>query len=277
MRGTAIQYVGIDVHQATLVCAVKDERGRTIIESKVATQREAIVAFLRGLSGRLRVAFEEGTQAQWLYDLIRPLADDVIVCDPRRIATKGNKGDRLDADRLRELLRLNALTPVFHRGGETRKLKELVRLYEGLVDDSTRVMLRIRAVYRGRAIGSSTRSVYHPAKRSEWLEQISEPGARYRVEALYKQLARLSNFGDARSERCSMRRGGTRPIACCVLCRRSVRSELPSCLPSSAIRIASGPSGSCGRTQGWRSLPGPAVSGSRTSATASSRGARNGR
>ena len=167
MRGTAIQYVGIDVHQATLVCVVKDERGRTIIESKVATQREAIVAFLRGLSGRLRVAFEEGTQAQWLYDLIRPLADDVIVCDPRRIATKGNKGDRLDAERLSELLRLNALTPVFHRGGETRKLKELVRLYEGLVDDSTRVMLRIRAVYRGRAIRSSTRSVYHPAKRSE--------------------------------------------------------------------------------------------------------------
>lgn len=37
MRSTAIQYVGIDVHQATLVCVVKDETGRTTIESKVAT------------------------------------------------------------------------------------------------------------------------------------------------------------------------------------------------------------------------------------------------
>src|SRR5437016_634820 len=101
MRSTAIQYVGIDVHQATLVCAVKDESGRTIIESKVATERRAITAFLRGLPGRLRVAFEEGTQAQWLHDLIGPLAEEVLVCDPRRIATKGNKADRIDqrADR----------------------------------------------------------------------------------------------------------------------------------------------------------------------------------
>lgn len=191
MRGTAIQYVGIDVHQATLVCAVKDESGRTTIESKVATDREAISAFVRGLVGRVRVAFEEGTQAQWLYDLLRPLVEEVIVCDPRRIATKGNKADRIDAARIAELLRLNALTAVYHRGGETRALKELVRLYEGLVDDTTRVMLRIRALYRARAISSSSRSVYQAAKRAEWLERITEKGARYRAEELYEQLDTL--------------------------------------------------------------------------------------
>jgi len=53
------------------------------------------------------------------------------------------------------------------------------------------VMLRIRAVYRGRAIGSNSRTVYHPAKRSAWLEQITEKGARYRAEELYKQLDML--------------------------------------------------------------------------------------
>jgi transposase len=194
MRSTAIQYVGIDVHQATLVCAVKDENGRTIIESKVATEREAIMAFLRGLGGRLRVAFEEGTQAQWLHDLVRPLAEEVIVCDPRRIVTKGNKADRIDAERIAELLRLGALVAVFHRGSTTRTLKEMVRLYEGLVDDTTRVMLRIRAMYRGRAIGSSSRSVYHPAKRAQWLEQITEEGARYRAAELYKQLDALTRL-----------------------------------------------------------------------------------
>jgi len=128
MGSTANQYVGIDVHQATLVCAVKDERGRTTIESKVATDGEAVGAFLRGLSGRVRVAFEEGTQAQWLYDLVRPLVEEVIVCDPRRITTKGNKADRIDAERIAELLRLNALSAVYHRDSGTRALKELVRL-----------------------------------------------------------------------------------------------------------------------------------------------------
>ena len=191
MRSTAIQYVGIDVHQATLVCAVKDESGRTVMESKVATEREAIRAFLGGLRGRLRVAFEEGTQAQWLYDLVRPLAAEVIVCDPRRIATKGNKADQIDAERIAELLRLGALVAVYHGGSGTRALKEMVRLYEGLVDDTSRVMLRIRALYRGGAIESSSRSVYHPAKRTAWLEQITEEGSRFRVEALYQQLDAL--------------------------------------------------------------------------------------
>ncbi len=114
MRSTAIQYVGIDVHQATLVCVVKDETGQTTIESKVATRREAIESFVRGLGGRVHIAFEEGTQAQWLYELLRPLSERVIVCDPRKIATKGNKDDQRDAERLCELLRLNALQPVFH-------------------------------------------------------------------------------------------------------------------------------------------------------------------
>jgi len=56
MRSTATQYVGIDVHQATLVCVVKDETGQTTIESKVATRREAIDSFVRGLGGRVRIA-----------------------------------------------------------------------------------------------------------------------------------------------------------------------------------------------------------------------------
>ena len=63
MRSTAIQYVGVDLHQATLVCVVKDEAGQTTMESKVATRREAIESFVRGLGGRVRIAFEEGTQA----------------------------------------------------------------------------------------------------------------------------------------------------------------------------------------------------------------------
>jgi len=187
MRSTAIQYVGIDVPQATLVCVVKDEAGQTTVESKVATRREAIEGFVRGLGGRVRVAFEEGTQAQWLYELLRPISERVIVCDPRKIATKGNKDDRRDAEKLCELLRLNALQAVFHDHSD-RKLKEMVQCYEGLVDDSLRVMLRIRAIYRSRAISVKARSVYHPARRSEWLEQIADAGGRFRAEQLYVEL-----------------------------------------------------------------------------------------
>jgi len=187
MRSTATQYVGIDVHQSTLMCVVKDGSGQLVLESKVATRSEAIDRFLRGLGKHIEIAFEEGSQAQWLYDLARPIAERVIVCDPRKIATKGNKDDQRDAERLCDLLRLNALQPVFHDQRD-RTLKELVRCYEALVDDSARLMLRIRAIYRSRAIAVRGRSVYHPARRMEWLEQITDGGGRYRAEQLYAQL-----------------------------------------------------------------------------------------
>ena len=187
MQSTATQYVGIDVHQATLVCVMKDEAGRFVCESKLPTRREAIEQFLSGVGGHVEVAFEEGTQAQWLYEILRPIAARVVVCDPRKIATKGKKNDRTDAERICDLLRLNALEPVFH-GHRDRTLKELVRCYEALVDDSARVMLRIRGLYRSRAITVRSRSVYHPTRRTEWLEQIIDAGGRFRAEQLYAQL-----------------------------------------------------------------------------------------
>lgn len=187
MRSTATQYVGIDVHQSTLVCVVKDESGRTTMESKVATNQQCIEQFIRGLGGRAHVAFEEGTQAQWLYELLLPVTARVVVCDARKIGNKGNKDDRGDAERLSELLRLNALRPVYHAATH-RGLKDLVRCYEALVDDSLRVMLRIRALYRSRGITVPSRRVYQPAHRSEWLDQITDPGGRFRAEQLYAQL-----------------------------------------------------------------------------------------
>jgi transposase len=125
-----------------------------------------------------------------LYEIARPLCERVVVCDPRKIASRGNKDDRRDADHLCELLRLNALTPIYHEHTD-RRLKELVRCYEALVDDSLRVMLRIRALYRSRAIAVKARSVYHPTRRQEWLEQIRDAGGRFRAEQLYEQLDTL--------------------------------------------------------------------------------------
>jgi len=41
---------------------------------------------------------------------------------------------------------------VFHGAPEMLTLKERVRSYNNLVEDSTRVMLRIKAIFRGREV-----------------------------------------------------------------------------------------------------------------------------
>ena len=86
------KYVGLDVHQASTVSSVREEGGRVIARMIVPTEGPAIVEFLRGLRGTIHVAFEEGTQAQWLHDLIAPLVARVIVCDRRGLSYRRPRG-----------------------------------------------------------------------------------------------------------------------------------------------------------------------------------------
>jgi len=187
------KYIGMDVHQATISVAVMDSVGKLILESILETKAATILQFVGGLRGSLLVTFEEGTSAAWLYDLLKPHVANVLVCDPRKNALlkDGSKSDRIDARKLAELLRGNHLSPIYHGENGVRTLKELARSYLTITKDLTRVMSRIKAVYRSWAIPCAGPAVYRPRHRSEWLAKIVEPGVRLRVERLYQQLDAL--------------------------------------------------------------------------------------
>src|SRR5438876_11926397 len=118
-----------------------DSRGKVVMESILETKASTILEFFAGLRGTLSVTFEEGTWAAWLYDLLKPHVAKVVVCNPRKNALlkDGNKSDRIDARKLAELLRLDNLK---------RMLRELARSYLTIVKDLTRVMNRLKALYR---------------------------------------------------------------------------------------------------------------------------------
>jgi len=183
------KYVALDVHQATTVASVREQSGRVIARCILPTEQAALVEFFGGMRGSVQVAFEEGTQAQWLHDLLVPLVDRVVVCDRRGQSRRGNKGDQGDADQLSHELRSGGLRATYHAGGAGRAtLKELTRAYRGLVDDSTRVMLRLKALYRARAIRTPGERVYGVKDRLAWLEQLADRGARAHAEILYAEL-----------------------------------------------------------------------------------------
>jgi hypothetical protein len=81
--------------------------------------------------------------------------------------------DRLDADRLSELLRLGSLKPVYHGASGLLTLKELVRSYVNLVEDGTRMMLRIKALFRARGIKTPGTSVCWQSTRKSWCRNSS--------------------------------------------------------------------------------------------------------
>jgi transposase len=73
-------------------------------------------------------------------------------------------------------------------------LRELARSYLTVVKDLSRVMNRLKALYRSWAIPCAGRDVYYTRHRSQWLEKIPEAGTRRRAEQLYQQLDMLQHL-----------------------------------------------------------------------------------
>src|ERR1700726_2123583 len=190
------KFIGLDVHQATISVAVMDCKGKVVMECILETKASTILEFLAGLRGTLSLTFEEGTWAAWLYDLLKPHVAHLIVCNPRKNALlkQGNKSDKIDARKLADRLRLHDLKPVYHGETGVRMLRELARSYLTVVKDLSRVMNRLKALYRSWAIPCAGRDVYYTRHRSQWLDKIQEPGVRCRAEQLYQQLDMLQHL-----------------------------------------------------------------------------------
>jgi hypothetical protein len=84
-------------------------------------------------------------------------------------------------------MRVGSLKAVYHGAPGVLTLKQLVRNYNSLVEDATRVMLRIKALFRARALRTPGRSVYSASRRNEWLDELTTTGARVRAASLLTQ------------------------------------------------------------------------------------------
>ena len=145
------------------------------------------------------------------------------------------------------MLLVGSLKTVYHGASTVLTLKELVRNYNSLVEDATRVMLRIKALFRARAIRTPGRFVYSPLKRNERLDQLTTPGAQVRAASLLTQLDLLLELRPKAKEAmiaAARKQPGWKPLRSIpflgvVRWRSSWRSW--------SRRIASVRSGACGR------------------------------
>jgi len=189
-----LKYIGMDVHKAMTVISVLNSEGKELAQAIIETKSTTILDFIQGQRGTLHVTFEEGAQAAWLYDLIRPHVTTVLVCDPRKIVTQGNKADKIDARRLAELLRTKGLTAVYHGEQSTRAVKELTRSYQEMIEDSTRVKNRLKALFRARGIDCTGSAVYSPDERKNWTDKLEQAAVRARAGRLWEELDALEKL-----------------------------------------------------------------------------------
>lgn len=147
-------YVGMDVHQSSTTFCLFDPldgpkgRYRTV---KRPTTAENIEAVLRPFQGDCKVAYEVGTQAQWIAKIVRPLAAEVQVANPSLIPwlfRAGRKTDSIDARKLATLLHLNQLPTVHLPSADVSGWRSLINHRRTLIQRRTTIKNQIHAIRR---------------------------------------------------------------------------------------------------------------------------------
>jgi hypothetical protein len=156
------RYIGLDVHAASCTAAIMDARGKRLGAHVIETNGEALVKFLSTQPGKPKVCMEEGTQSEWLYQVLSPHAQEVVVI---RVTEKtgplGQKSDELDAYELADRHRRDALPrAVWKDAGRLTLLRQMVKVHASIVRDTTRVKNRIKALYRSRGVNVTSKALY---------------------------------------------------------------------------------------------------------------------
>ena len=183
MTKTATLIAGMDIGDRFSYLHVLDSEGEVLEETRVPTTPQGL---RQGFESRppLRIAIEVGTHSPWISRLLHNLGHDVLVANPRQlrlIHSSTRKNDRLDAERLARLLRLDPslLSPVEHRDEEAQAALALVRARSALVSARTKLVNHARgaAKSRGHRLPSSSTAAFprHLTELPDELRQSLEP------------------------------------------------------------------------------------------------------
>lgn len=148
-------YIGLDWAQRNMAIARMTRHSNKISTIDVKTDVEDLKIHLKSLKGRKILTFEETNPAQWLFTELSEYVDEILVCDPRRnhLLKEGGKSDKVDAEKLVQLLRAGLLKPVFHCSDEFVSFRKLISGYNDLVKMGVMQKNRRSAMFR--AVGKN--------------------------------------------------------------------------------------------------------------------------
>jgi transposase len=165
------RYIGIDAHAISCTIVVVGPSGRKLSEQVVETNAKALVDCIRSIPQPRHVCLEEGTQSAWLYEILSPHADELVVAAITE--SKGPKSDQRDALARAQQLRLGAFDKVvFKAPTRFALLRELARCYDAITQDVVRTQCRIKALYLSQGIHAQGKTVYGALQRTEWIDKL---------------------------------------------------------------------------------------------------------
>ncbi len=190
-HASPIAWLGLDAHAQNCVLAQLDDDGTQRQFWRVPTrQPDKLVAQVQAIAAPdKRLALEETNLARWLWQLLRPHVQQLIVCDARHnqlISSHPNKRDERDAFNLARLHRLGELKPVWQAPTEARALfKCAAQSYEDAVGRQTQLKQQIKSTFQHWGLFPTGTRLYSDEGRGPWLQKLPHAELRAQVGLLY--------------------------------------------------------------------------------------------
>ena len=142
----SLYYVGLDVHKKTVSYCTKQEDGRIVDQGVVEANREELSKWAAGIDRPWIGAMEATLFSGWIYDFLSPHCDEMKVAHPqmlKAIAGSKKKNDRVDAEKIGDLLRCDFLPECYMAPTGIRELRRVLRYRNLLVRQGVRMQNRM--------------------------------------------------------------------------------------------------------------------------------------
>lgn len=196
------RYIGLDVHAQSTTVGIISESGKRLSSTVVETSAPALIEMLKNVPATRRLIMEEGTQSNWLSEVLTPYVHELVVTSPKKTTDRA-KNDMEDAFARAEELRRNAIDKrIFKPSPKALPLREALRLYTAFNKDVVRAKNRFKALLRGRGISGLSRAVYdpEPEELAKLLKEVP-PSVALSAEATLEQIYMME---DLRSRACEV-------------------------------------------------------------------------
>jgi transposase len=142
--------IGVDLGDRRSDLCVLDATGMVQARRQAATTATGLTNALHGYAAA-RVVVEVGTHSPWVSRLLMRLGHEVLVANPRRvrrIAAQEDKSDRIDAELLARLGRVDPalLRPIVHRGEQVQRDRAVLRVRDAMIRARSMLVTQARGL-----------------------------------------------------------------------------------------------------------------------------------
>jgi transposase len=170
-----IRFVGLDVHKRVVQVCMVDAAGQILSERRFELDRQRLVTFAQtSLGPEDQVVLEATTNTWAIVEILQAYVARVVVSNPlttKAIAQSKVKTDKVDAQVLAQLLRMDYLPKVWQPDPATRELRRWSSRRSRLVAQVTAVKNRLHAVFHQRLLVPPMNDLFSTKGRL-WLKEV---------------------------------------------------------------------------------------------------------